>query len=144
MSLIHIKIRTKGSSRKKLEFFNWLIGQFDPDYPFVRECHRNPNNDLYTQYCTECGGSIWKNPAITIEELLRLVVQINSMKTIPGDLKYSITQYGTETRCAEILLTRTAHPADSAGVESISTVKSARTGGTCGIESSASCSIQGS
>ena len=78
------------------------MGQFDPDYPFVQDSHRNVNNSLYDQRCSICDGGIWKNPAISIEEMLRLVSQVNSMKELPGDMKLQIREYGLEERCGEI------------------------------------------
>ena len=104
-STLHVRFNTKGSSGAKKAYFNWLVGMWDCDYPFVPPEYRNAKNSTYGQDCLVCGGRVWKHPVFSLEELANLSNQVNGMKDLPGEFHLKVTTWHDEDVCSRALLT---------------------------------------
>lgn len=92
---IHFRVKVNGS-REKLNFFHYVMGRLDPDYPLAPPQLRR--SDAPTPICPKCRGFIWYSPTLEREDIEKLARQINA-SNMAGHIKLKIRGWRTPREC---------------------------------------------
>ena len=81
---IHVKVKVRGNA-KMTAFWHWVITQCDSDWPFLKQ-------EKDRQECPKCGGLIYKNPLLEVQEIKTLAEECKVGKV-------KIKFWGTKEEC---------------------------------------------
>lgn len=97
-SHVHLRLKTHGNQLKR-EFFNFLCGWIDSDWPQAPE--ELQRYSRHSRFCTKCGGDIWANPAFDLVDLAHLADQVDQTDQLPGKFGVKVKALLTQQQCAE-------------------------------------------
>lgn len=86
----HIKFKISGS-KEKIDFFHWLIGDMDADWPL--------KDTSQLRLCKVCGGMEYVNPTFGVKQLRQFVEQIHSNTKLQGVLRLKIKTFKNAEKC---------------------------------------------
>lgn len=90
----HIKLKVKGNI-KKIMFLHYLIGSFDPDWPYAPN-RRDATDNVR---CPDCDGDIYRVNRFDADEIKAFAKQINEHTRLPGNLNVKVKMFNTNPTC---------------------------------------------
>lgn len=97
---IHVRIKLNGSVEKR-EFFHWVVGGLDRDWPWCPKSLKLTSSVAEPYYCTVCQGIEWRNPNLREPAIKAIAAQINSYPGLPGHLKIKFRHFAEAPSCCK-------------------------------------------